>query len=58
MGDPLNALVWAVLLMGVAGVLFWPESGYFWRWQRANTVTERVLHLPCVFYMYNRVNNF
>jgi hypothetical protein len=39
-------------------VLFWPESGYFWRWQRANTVTERVLHLPCVFYMYNRVNNF
>jgi DtxR family Mn-dependent transcriptional regulator len=53
MVDPLNALVWAVLLMGVAGVLFWPESGYFWRWQRANTVTERVLIEDALKHLYN-----
>jgi DtxR family Mn-dependent transcriptional regulator len=53
MVDPLSALVWALLASGAAAVLFWPESGYFWAWQRANTATERVLIEDALKHLYN-----
>lgn len=43
MYNPLLLLLIAGLV-GVAGWwLFWPERGYFWRWQRAQHLTKRVL---------------
>jgi DtxR family Mn-dependent transcriptional regulator len=42
----LNPLL-LLLIAGLVGVvgwwLFWPERGYFWRWQRAQQLTARVL---------------
>lgn len=43
MPDPLLSLIAAALLGGAVMVLFWPERGAFWRWQRARQMTERVL---------------
>lgn len=53
MVDPFYALVWSILLSGVAAILFWPEWGYFWRWQRANRLTERVLIEDALKHLYN-----
>jgi DtxR family transcriptional regulator, Mn-dependent transcriptional regulator len=43
MDNPLFLL----FLAGLSGVavwrLFWPERGYFWRWQRTQQLTQRVL---------------
>ncbi|MBN1991140.1 MAG: FeoA domain-containing protein [Anaerolineae bacterium] len=43
MYDPLIYLLIAALLAGAGWLLFWPERGFFWRWQRAQKMTERVL---------------
>ncbi len=43
MNDPLFYLVIAVLAGAVGWWLFWPERGYFWRWQRAKQLTRRIL---------------
>ncbi|MFC1997428.1 DtxR family transcriptional regulator [Chloroflexota bacterium] len=42
MPNPLIALLIAGVLTIVLVWLFWPERGIFWRWQRANQMTERV----------------
>ena len=43
MPNPLIALLIAALLTAVGLWFFWPERGLFWRWQRANEMTERVV---------------
>lgn len=43
MPNPLIALLIAGILTSIGLWLFWPERGVFWRWQRANEMTERVV---------------
>ncbi len=43
MPDPLISLLVAALLAIVGVWIFRPEQGAFWRWQRARSMTERVL---------------
>ena len=43
MPNPLIALLIAGILTAIGLWLFWPERGVFWRWQRANEMTERVV---------------
>jgi DtxR family Mn-dependent transcriptional regulator len=43
MPNPLIALLIAAILIAIGLWFFWPERGIFWRWQRANEMTERVI---------------
>lgn len=43
MSDPLLNLIITGLLAGLGMGLFWPERGFFWRWQRTRQMTRRVL---------------
>ena len=43
MPDPLLSLTIAAVLTAVGLFVFWPERGLYWRWQRTNAMTERVL---------------
>lgn len=43
MPDPLMSLVIAVVLIALGAFVFWPDRGLYWRWQRTNQMTERVL---------------
>ena len=43
MYNPLIYLLIAAVIGAVGLWLFWPERGLFWRWQRAQQMTERVL---------------
>lgn len=43
MPNPLIALLIAAFLSAIGLWFFWPERGVFWRWQRANEMTERVV---------------
>ncbi|MBN1220596.1 MAG: DtxR family transcriptional regulator [Anaerolineae bacterium] len=43
MYDPLLYLLMAALAAGAGWFLFWPERGLFWRWQRTQQMTARVL---------------
>ena len=43
MPDPLLSLVVAAALTAVGLFVFWPERGLYWRWQRTNEMTERIL---------------
>ena len=53
MTDPLSALIVAGLLLVFCCVLFWPEAGYFWGWQRARRLTERVLIEDALKHLYD-----
>jgi len=52
MPDPLLSLIIAAAIGGALALLFWPESGLFWRWQRARQMTERVLIEDALKYLY------
>ena len=43
MPDPLLSLLIAGALVAVGAFVFWPERGLYWRWQRTNKMTDRVL---------------
>lgn len=43
MPDPLLSLVFVAAVCGVLALFFWPERGLFWRWQRTQQMSERVL---------------
>lgn len=43
MPDPLLSLAIAAALTAVGLFVFWPERGLYWRWQRNNKMTDRVL---------------
>jgi DtxR family Mn-dependent transcriptional regulator len=44
MPDPLLSLIVAALVVAAGLLFFWPDRGLFWRWQRTNELTERVLN--------------
>ncbi|NNE44302.1 MAG: DtxR family transcriptional regulator [Gemmatimonadetes bacterium] len=39
---PLMDLLITVALLALAGAIFWPESGWFWRWRAMARTSERV----------------
>jgi DtxR family Mn-dependent transcriptional regulator len=43
MVDPLVALTIGTLILAGAGLLFWPQRGLFYRWQRARRASARVM---------------
>lgn len=43
MPDPLLSLIIAAAITAIGLFVFWPESGLYWRWQRTNKMTDRVL---------------
>lgn len=43
MPNPLISLMIAAALTAIILWFFWPDRGLFWRWQRANEMTERVI---------------
>ena len=43
MPDPLISLIVAAVFTAVGLLVFWPERGLYWRWQRTNEMSERVL---------------
>ncbi len=50
--DPLFALLIGIGVLLAAGLMFWPQSGLFWRLQKRRELTEKVLiedTLKCIF---------
>ena len=43
MPDPLLGLLIGALVAAIGLLLIWPERGFFWQWQRARKLTQRVL---------------
>jgi DtxR family Mn-dependent transcriptional regulator len=41
--EPLINLIITALIIAIGLLLFWPDKGLFWRWQRARQMTRRVL---------------
>lgn len=41
--DPLTALLVSLLAAGILLLFFWPDKGFFWRWQHSRRLTRRVL---------------
>jgi DtxR family Mn-dependent transcriptional regulator len=52
MFDPLVSLLVATLVMACLLALFWPERGFFWRWQQAQQLTQRVLIEDALKHIY------
>ena len=50
--EPLQALVAAALVLLATGVLFWPEHGYFWRWQQLRRMSGRILVEDALKHLY------
>jgi DtxR family Mn-dependent transcriptional regulator len=50
--DPLIALLIAAAVTGVCLWLFYPERGFYWRWQRRRELNERVLREDALKYLY------
>jgi DtxR family Mn-dependent transcriptional regulator len=57
MPDPLLSLVIAGAVTAVGLLTFWPDRGLFWRWQRANQMTARVLREDALKHMYHFENH-
>ncbi|MBC8506342.1 MAG: metal-dependent transcriptional regulator [Anaerolineales bacterium] len=58
MPDPLISLIIAALLTIVSVWVFRPESGVFWRWQRARKTTARVLREDALKHIHqNEIHN-
>ena len=53
MVEPLSALLWGLLLVLLCSALFWPSSGYCWRWQKSRRLTGRVLIEDTLKHIYN-----
>ena len=57
MYNPLFALVAAVILVTVGILVFSPERGLFWKWQRTRQMTERVLREDALKHIYHCENH-
>jgi DtxR family Mn-dependent transcriptional regulator len=53
MPDPFLSLVIAGVVTAIVLIIFWPDRGLFWRWQRANQMTTRVLHEDALKHLFN-----
>ncbi|MCK5922894.1 MAG: metal-dependent transcriptional regulator, partial [Methylococcales bacterium] len=53
MPDSAVTLLYAIILIGLGFVLFWPERGLIPRWQRARQLTKRVLSEDALKHIHN-----
>lgn len=54
--DPLSSLIGAVVIMLIASIVFWPDRGLFWRWQRSRMMTDRILREDALKHIYHFEN--
>jgi len=54
---PLFALLIGIGVMGVAGLIFWPQAGLFWRLQKRQELTEKVLIEDTLKYIFKCERN-
>ena len=57
MVDPLLALLIGIGVMFIAGLAFWPQSGLFWRLQKRQELTEKVLIEDALKYIFKCERN-
>ena len=55
--DPLVALLFGIGVMLIAGLVFWPQSGFFWRLQKRQELTEKVLIEDALKYIFKCERN-
>jgi len=55
--DPLFALVVGIGVMLIAGLAFWPQSGLFWRFQKRQELTDKVLIEDALKYIFKCERN-
>jgi len=55
--DPLFALLIGIGLMVIAGLAFWPQSGLFWKLQKRQELTEKVLIEDTLKYIFKCERN-
>ena len=55
--DPLFALLVGIGVMLIAGLAFWPQSGLFWRLQKRQELTEKVLIEDALKYIFKCERN-
>ena len=58
MVDPLIALLSGIGVLILFGLIFWPQSGLYWRFQKRGILTEKVLievalkYIWCALYQF------
>src|SRR5512145_1565775 len=52
--DPLLALLSGSAVVGVLALLFWPQTGWLWRWRTNQSLTERVLLEDALKHLYHQ----
>ena len=57
MVDPLIALLSGIGVLASLALIFWPESGLFWRFQRRGILTEKVLIEDTLKYIFKCERN-
>jgi DtxR family Mn-dependent transcriptional regulator len=57
MPNPLFALLIGIGVMGIAGLIFWPQTGLFWRLQKRQELTEKVLIEDTLKYIFKCERN-
>ena len=55
--DPLFALLIGISVMVIAGLAFWPQSGLFWKLQKRQELTEKVLIEDTLKYIFKCERN-
>ncbi len=55
--DPLFALLIGIGVMVIAGLVFWPQSGLFWKLQKRQELTEKVLTEDTLKYIFKCERN-
>ncbi len=55
--DPLFALLIGIGVMVIAGLVFWPQSGLFWKLQKRQELTEKVLIEDTLKYIFKCERN-
>ncbi|MGH7493832.1 MAG: iron dependent repressor, metal binding and dimerization domain protein [bacterium] len=52
--DPLMALFSGSALVGILALLFWPQTGWVWRWRKSQSLTARVLLEDALKHLYHQ----
>ena len=50
--NPLYALLVGIGILSAAGIIFWPQTGLFWRLQKRRELTEKVLIEDTLKYIF------
>ena len=57
MVNPFSALLIGLAVLGLSGILFWPEKGLFWNLQKRRELTEKVFVEDTLKYIYKCERN-